>query len=133
MSLWVCFVALLVRRITMNRCCISKPARMACCRWAGVAGAILSVALVTCWFGPAGLSAQDRPPLAQKAGQPSGLERVPGDAAFLLSVRVPDLWNSEPIKAMRQQQGQELAEGAKGFEKEIGVAPGDIERVTLVL
>jgi prepilin-type processing-associated H-X9-DG protein len=116
----------------MNSSRVSKPARMACCRRVGAA-AIVSAALLTCLAGQARLSAQNPPPASPKVVPPPDLERLPADVALLVSVRVADLWNSEPIKAMRQQQGQELAEGVKAFEKEIGVAPGDMERATLVI
>jgi hypothetical protein len=106
---------------------------MARCRWGGIAGAFLGAALLATWGGRAGSSAQDEPPSAPKAALPVNLERLPGDAALLVSVRVADLWNSEPVKLFRQQKAQELAEGLKMFEKEIGVAADDMERLTLVM
>jgi len=114
----------------MNNPPVSKPACVACCRRLGAA-AIVSAALLTCLAGPARLPAQ--PPALQKVVPPPDLARLTADVALLVSVRVADLWNSDPIKAMRQQQGQQFAEGVKAFEKEIGVAPGDIERATLVI
>src|SRR5437899_2925436 len=101
---------------------ISKPACRVCCRREGAAGAILGAALLAFLGVALGLPAQDQPPATQKTALPPDLERVPADAAFLLSVRVADLWNSDPVKSLRQQKAQELAEGIKGFEKEIGVA-----------
>jgi hypothetical protein len=94
---------------------------------------ILGAALLTFLAGLTGLSAQDQPPVSPKANLPADLQRVPADATLLISVRVAELWNSEPVKAMRQQRAQELAEGIKLFEKEIGVAPDEIERAIVLM
>jgi hypothetical protein len=114
----------------MIRLHLAKPACSACCRWPGTAGVILGAGVLIAGFGR---SAQEQPAVPQKAGLPTDLERVPADVAFLVSVRVADLWNSEPIKEMRQKRALELAEGIKGLEQEIGAAPDEIERATLVM
>ncbi|HLJ93709.1 MAG TPA: DUF1559 domain-containing protein [Gemmataceae bacterium] len=111
----------------MNRSLASASACTVRCRRAMLAVLLLGLA------GEGQLIAQNQPPGAGKGSPTADLERVPADAALLISVRVAELWNSEPIKAMRQQQGRELAEGAKAFEKEIGVTPGDMERVSIVM
>jgi Protein of unknown function (DUF1559) len=112
---------------------LAKSMGMARCRWGGIAGAFLGAVLLASWGGRGGLSAQDEPPSALKAALPADLERLPGNAVLLVSIRVADVWNSEPVKIFRQRRAQELVEGLKRFEKEIGVAPDDMERLTLVM
>jgi prepilin-type processing-associated H-X9-DG protein len=80
-----------------------------------------------------GILAQDQPSSATKPALPPDLQQVPADAAFFVSLRVADLWNSDPVKALRQQKGQEIAEGLTKFEKEAGVAPIEMERATVVM
>jgi prepilin-type processing-associated H-X9-DG protein len=111
----------------------SKPACTTCCRWRMAASAILGAAILACLAGRSGLLALDQPSSAPKGALPPELEHVPADAAFFVSLRVADLWNSDAIKALRQQKEQELAEGLKKFEKEVGVGPGDMERATVVM
>src|SRR5262249_15512732 len=121
-----------VRRITMMNSHLATPACRTCCRWGGISGVVLCAGLLAWLAGRAELSAQDQPASPQKAALPPDLERVPADAAFLVSVRVADVWNSDPVKALREQKAQELAEGSKAFVKEVGVEPGEMERATLV-
>jgi prepilin-type processing-associated H-X9-DG protein len=98
--------------------------------WLGAAilGAVCLVAL-----GARGeVAAEDKGP-AKAGSLPPDLERVPRAALGLFSIRVADLWDSELGKAVRTKGAKEAAEAAKHFEKELGVAPGQIERLTLVL
>jgi prepilin-type processing-associated H-X9-DG protein len=92
----------------------------------------LAAAILTGLLGYSGLPAQDQP-AAPKEALPPDLQFVPADAAFFVSVRVADLWNSDPVKALREQKAQEIADGLKEFEKEVGVAPTDMERATVVM
>jgi hypothetical protein len=117
----------------MIRSRIPKPACTACCRWGGVVSVLLGAALLTILAGRADLSAQDQPPSAGQTALSADLQAVPADAAFLVSVRVADLWNNPAVMALRQQKAEELATGLKLFEKEIGVSPETMERVTVVV
>jgi Protein of unknown function (DUF1559) len=111
----------------------AKPMCTAHRHWQGIATAVLGAFLLAFLGDRFGWSAQDEPPSAPKAALPADLERLPGDAALLVSIRVADVWNSDPVKIFRQQKAQELAEGLKMFQKEIGVPPEDIERATVVM
>jgi hypothetical protein len=111
----------------------SKPACTACCRWGGIASALLGAALLAILAGRGESSAQDQPSRPSETTLPSELQAVPADAALVLSVRVAELWNSDAAMALRQQKAGELAGGLKMFEKEIGVPPEDIERVVVIM
>lgn len=117
----------------MIRLCRWQSACTVCRRWAGAAAVLLPVALLACLAGYSGVSAQQQPLSPQKAGPGPDTEGVPADAVFLVSARVADLWNSDTVQKLRQQSGQEWAEGLKELDKEVGVAPGDMERVTVVM
>jgi hypothetical protein len=112
---------------------LSKPACSACCRWGGIASVLLGAALLAFLAGRAELSAQDPQSPSSETALPPDLQAVPADAAFLLSARVAELWNSEAGTALRQQNARELASGLKMFEKDIGAAPEEIDRATVVL
>jgi Protein of unknown function (DUF1559) len=117
----------------MNMSHLCKRAYAAWCRWLCVAAVMLGAVVLPRLAGQDRLPAQVKPPVSPKTNLPVELQRVPADAALLVSVRVAELWNSEPVKAMRQQRAQELAEGIKLFEKEIGVSPEEIERATVLM
>jgi hypothetical protein len=117
----------------MQNCHFTAPACRVCCRWGGIGTIILCIGLLAWFTGHSGLSAQDQPALPQKTALPPDLERVPADAALLVSGRVADVWNSDPVKMLRQQKAQEITEGLKAEEKEIGVGPEEMERATLVV
>jgi hypothetical protein len=112
---------------------LATPACRVCCRWGGIGGVVLCAGLLAWFAGRPELAAQDQPASAPKAALPPDLERVPADAALFVSARVAELWNSEPVKGLRQRMEQELAKGMKDFQKEVGVEPGDMERATLVV
>jgi hypothetical protein len=122
-----------VRRITMLNSRLATPACGVCCRWGGIGGVVLCAGLLAWFAGRSGQAAQDQPASPQKAALPPDLERVPADAALLVSARVADVWNSDPVQGLRQRMAQELAEGVKAFQKEVGVEPGEMERATLVV
>jgi hypothetical protein len=106
--------------------------RPACCRWPQIAGSLLPAAIVGLLGVAFGGSAQEQPAAPQQARLPKDLERVPGDVGLIVSVRLVDLWNSQPFKMIRQQGTPELSEAIRKLEKEIGVAVEEVERATVV-
>jgi hypothetical protein len=66
------------------------------------------------------------------SGTPSDLAFVPADAAGFTSVRLADLWNTDLAKKLREQAPQANIQ-VEQMQKEAGLAPTDIERVTVVL
>jgi prepilin-type processing-associated H-X9-DG protein len=97
--------------------------------WIAILVAVLTGVL---WLaGPDGNGAADDKE-SGKTTLPADLDRVPRDAAFVVSVRVADLWKSPGSKAIRE----ELAKGPGDVLKEIrnftGTTPEDLERVTIV-
>jgi hypothetical protein len=89
--------------------------------------AILGVALV--------LGSQDNGNLAAreetKTDLPADLARVPTDAVAVASIRVADIWNSDAVKEYRKQMKD--ADVLKMLTDFLGVAPADIERLTMVV
>lgn len=61
------------------------------------------------------------------------LRLVPADALGFVSVRVADLWNSDPVKQVRSQLPPDMLQPVKEFEKNVGLSPADVERITVVL
>lgn len=62
---------------------------------------------------------------------PPELNLVPRDAALFVSIRVADLWNEARIKPLRDflvEEGRMLRE----LERDIGVRPEEVERVSVV-
>jgi hypothetical protein len=68
-----------------------------------------------------------------KAALPSDLARVPSRSVGFLSVRVADVLSSKPGKALGVRLGKELDLAAADVARLLGVAPAEVERLTIVL
>jgi hypothetical protein len=68
---------------------------------------------------------------ADKTALPADLELVSPDVAFVASFRVVDIWNCDAVKELRRLKKH--AEIAQLLTQFLGVAPADIERLTLVV
>jgi hypothetical protein len=96
----------------------------------GVVGAVLVVGAGVAFLGGCGTYA-----LAQKAEAkpPADLARIPAKGVFLVSVRPADLWEGELAKGVRAKLGKTEEELAKEVEREMGLPPAALERLTFVL
>jgi hypothetical protein len=63
---------------------------------------------------------------------PPDLQLVPSDAAGFTSLRVADVWNSDTIKKILQKLPPDAKGMTQEMEKRTGLAPADVERVTVV-
>jgi hypothetical protein len=101
-------------------------------RWrVGAAAAVLAGAMLAALFAvESPLPARDE---TKAAALPADLAKLPADGAFLLSVRVADLWGSELGKPVRQKLAKDLGEPVRQFEKYFGLPPGQVERLTVAL
>jgi prepilin-type processing-associated H-X9-DG protein len=75
------------------------------------------------------LTAQDPP-----GGElPADLNAVPREAVGFATLRLADWWNHDAAMAVRKNITKEKPDAFKDLEKGIGVAPGDVERLTVLL
>jgi hypothetical protein len=79
-----------------------------------------------------GLAAGDEQP-AGKAALPADLQAVPADSFGFLSVRLGDLWERPAAREVRQKLTEQLPQGLDQWRQFIGLPPGDIDRLTLVI
>jgi prepilin-type processing-associated H-X9-DG protein len=93
---------------------------------AALAGAVVLVALAG---GPARSGGDE----GKAQALPPDLLRVPGDAAGFLSVRLGDVWNADMAKGLRERLAKEAPAVLDEWREALGVAPGDVERMTQVL
>ncbi len=100
-------------------------------RWrrSGVAGLLLGVLLLTLLRVENSLPARDK---AKVPALPSDLVKVPSDSAFLLSVRVADLWGSDLVQPIRRKLAKDIGEASGAFEKNFGLPLQQVERWTMV-
>jgi hypothetical protein len=68
----------------------------------------------------------------EQAALPADLLRVPADAGGFLSVRLGDLWDSDLLKPTREQ-AKDVKTMEAAARNGLGVALGDIERLTFVI
>jgi hypothetical protein len=68
----------------------------------------------------------------KQAKQPADLAWVPAEGAALLSVRPADLWKSDLGKAFLSKLAKEEKTLAAGIGQEVGLAPVEMERLTVV-
>jgi hypothetical protein len=67
-------------------------------------------------------------------GSASGdLALIPADAQGFFTVRLADLWKTDPVKELVQMGGKDAAQGLAEVEQKLGIKPDDIERVTFVI
>lgn len=101
-------------------------------RWkeGGVAALLLGALFLTFLSTENSLSADAE---AKTPTLPSDLAKIPGDAIFLASGRIAELWNSDLNKSVRQKLAKEMKEGASEFEKNYGLPLDEVERMTLVI
>jgi hypothetical protein len=69
---------------------------------------------------------------ADEAGLPPDLNLVSRDAVAVVSIRLADLWNNDLAKGIREKMDKELKDVLGEWNKAMGLAPADIERLTLV-
>src|SRR5262249_25904905 len=101
-------------------------------RWCGTgAVAVLLGALLVVLLTSETLLPADQE--AKTPALPSDLAKIPGDAVFLVSGRIADLWNSDLNKPVRQKLAKEMNEGARDFEKKFGLPVDQVERMTMVV
>jgi hypothetical protein len=101
-------------------------------RWrVGAVAAVLAGAMLAALFTiENALPAREE---AKAAALPADLAKIPTDGAFLLSVRVVDVWNSELGKPVREKLAKDLGEPVREFEKFFGLSLEQIERLTIAL
>jgi hypothetical protein len=99
---------------------------------AAIGSATLAAAAALTAAGP-GTSADVPKGGAVAAPLPPDLAWVSPSAAGVLSVRVADLWDHPALKANRVQLLEAVPDLVPGFEKQFGVKPAEVERLTLVL
>src|SRR5687767_1431681 len=75
-----------------------------------------------------GLRAREDAP----ASLPDDLARVPAKTQAIVTIRVADLWDGDLGKDFRAALGKEQDRMVDDFKRSFGVAPGDIERLTLL-
>jgi hypothetical protein len=68
-----------------------------------------------------------------KGDVPADLRLVPRDALAFLSVRLGDYWNREGMQSVREALQKESPDVREQWLSHVGVLPGDIERLSLVL
>jgi hypothetical protein len=106
-----------------NSCAVSPPPRRPRWRWLGgttLAGLALAVAL----YAGGGTT--------QKVVVSPDLAWVPPDAALFVQIRAADLWDTDPIKALRQALEERPGRLEKELREELGVPVTEVEKVTLV-
>src|SRR4051812_41957402 len=91
---------------------------------AWLAGALFVLALAG-W--PAAGGDQD-----ERAKQPADLAWGPADGALLVSVRPADLCKGDLGKAFLAELAKEEKSFTAGIEQEVGLAPAEMERLTVV-
>ncbi len=67
---------------------------------------------------------------ADKRDAAPELDLIPSDGAVVVSFRVGELWNDPAFKAAREKVMKGDPHFTESFVKEIGVEPGEIERIT---
>lgn len=65
------------------------------------------------------------------AQPPAGVDLVPTNAAAFATVKVSDLWDSDQLKPAREVLAKDELKVLQQIEKAVGVAPAEIERVTV--
>src|SRR6266581_1368616 len=64
---------------------------------------------------------------------PADLKSIPPDAVMFVSVRLADIFNSAPVQEVQKKLPKDFEDALKTIEKEIGTAPADIERLSMVV
>lgn len=105
-------------------------------RWRGVVGVAAALAAAVVLVELAGAPARSagdegKPPAG--AALPPDLKAVPTDALAFASVRLGDLWEQEAARPLRQQLKDHAPQALEEWRKLVGLPPGDIERLTLVV
>jgi hypothetical protein len=72
-------------------------------------------------------------PAPAESGLPAGLEWVPPDAPGFITMRLADVLDSESVKEFRKLMGAQGGDPFGELKWGIGLAPEDIERLTLIL
>src|SRR4051812_34559221 len=95
---------------------------------------LLLAALVLVVTGPAHPDQPGQPTRDTEAQRalPPGLDQVPADALAFVHVRVSDLLGGEYGKALWGRLRREAPEVSREWETSLGVAPADLESVTLL-
>jgi hypothetical protein len=68
-----------------------------------------------------------------KGDVPADLRLVPRDALAFLSVRLGDVWNRESMQGVREAIKKQSPEVREHWLSHVGLPPGDIERLTMVI
>jgi Protein of unknown function (DUF1559) len=100
-------------------------------RLVGVA-LVLGVA-VGAWGALPDGAAEEKKEAAKAGGLPDDLSRAPAKGMLMVSLRPAELWNSELGKGMRDKMGKDVAALTGAIKGEVGLAPADVERLTIVL
>jgi hypothetical protein len=82
------------------------------------------------WLAAAACAALAAPAVAQPPAPPAGADVVPTTVFAFVTVKVSDLWDSEALKPVRDAYAKEDS-FIRGLEKEAGLGPADVERVTM--
>jgi hypothetical protein len=102
--------------------------RLSALRWVASSVVALLAAVLFAPHTPTPAAGQEAPANAL----PPELDRVPRDAAFVLSVRVAEFWGSDearPLREVMAKQGEIL----RDLEQATGLGPADVERLTLIV
>jgi prepilin-type processing-associated H-X9-DG protein len=103
-------------------------------RWRGVVGVAAALAAAVALVQLAGVPARsDGDEGRPAAALPPDLKAVPSDALAFASVRLGDLWEQESARPLRQQLKDHAPQALDEWRKLVGLPPGDIERLTLVV
>jgi hypothetical protein len=100
-------------------------------RAGGVVALLGALAVLWAWHGPDAPAGDKKAASKKKTTLPGSLALVPSDAAGVISIRVADLWDSDPVKALRQRFLRKWA-GLRLRDFPV-LSPADIESVTVVL
>jgi hypothetical protein len=98
--------------------------------WQAAGLAVLLAGLAALGWQAAGGAAEDKP---STETLPPDLARVPAKSLALISVRAADVWSGALAKGVRSKLGKEFAAVVKETEKETGLTPDDVERMTMVM
>jgi hypothetical protein len=69
---------------------------------------------------------------ARDADVPADIAVIPADATSVVSVRLADLWTGDFGRALRAQKNKILADVGTFLEKDLGVSPEEIARISRV-
>jgi hypothetical protein len=104
-------------------------------RWrvfGGVLAVLAGAAVLAQLAGGPAPSAADENKAGDGSALPADLARVPSNSAGFLSLRLAELWEQESARQLREQFKGQLPAAMEEWQQLVGLAPADIERLTVV-